>query len=77
MRLLGICDVSCDLNGSIEFLKDYTNPDQPFFCYNVLNGLADHRIKYADNNILYMAFDSLPCLLPRDSSIHCSEVLKN
>lgn len=59
-----------DLNGSIEFLKDYTNPDQPFFCYNVLNGLADHRIKYADNNILYMAFDSLPCLLPRDSSKH-------
>jgi len=26
-RLIGISDVTCDLDGSIEFLKEYTNPN--------------------------------------------------
>ena len=31
LRLTGICDISCDLNASIECLKEYTQPEQPFF----------------------------------------------
>lgn len=27
-----------------------------------------YAIEYKDNSILYMAYDSLPCLLPLDSS---------
>lgn len=32
-KLLGISDVTCDLEGSIEFLKKFTTPDNPFFVY--------------------------------------------
>ena len=34
LRLLGICDVTCDSDGSIECLKKFTSPDRPFFFYN-------------------------------------------
>jgi alpha-aminoadipic semialdehyde synthase len=26
LRLLGICDITCDINGSIECLQEYTQP---------------------------------------------------
>jgi alpha-aminoadipic semialdehyde synthase len=33
-RLLGVGDVTCDFEGSIQFLKKFTTPDNPFFVYN-------------------------------------------
>lgn len=36
IRLLGICDISCDLKGAIEVLDTYTNPDKPFFIYDII-----------------------------------------
>lgn len=33
-KLLGISDVTCDLEGSVEFLKKFTTPDQPFYVYD-------------------------------------------
>ena len=33
-RLLGIGDVTCDYNGSIEWLRHFTHPDKPFWVYN-------------------------------------------
>lgn len=58
--MLGVCDISCDLRGAIELLNYFTNPDNPFFIYDVLEGKKENIIKYKDNNILYSACDSLP-----------------
>lgn len=35
-RLLGVCDISCDMAGSIQFLSKFTDMDQPFFMYDPL-----------------------------------------
>lgn len=46
LRLLGICDVTCDINGSIECLEAYTQPEKPFFYYNSLTGEKNFDGKY-------------------------------
>jgi alpha-aminoadipic semialdehyde synthase len=33
-KLLAICDISADIKGSVEFLRDYTTIDAPFMMYN-------------------------------------------
>lgn len=33
-RLLGICDITCDINGSIEFNRYSTKIDNPYFSYD-------------------------------------------
>jgi len=35
--LIGISDITADINGSIEILEKYTTPDEPFFVYNPKN----------------------------------------
>jgi alpha-aminoadipic semialdehyde synthase len=32
-RLIGVCDITCDLEGSIQFLKKFTDCDSPFYTY--------------------------------------------
>jgi alpha-aminoadipic semialdehyde synthase len=34
LRLFGICDVTCDADGSIVCLKKFTSPDRPFFFFD-------------------------------------------
>lgn len=33
--LLGVCDITCDIGGSIEFVNKSTSIESPFFRYNV------------------------------------------
>lgn len=33
-RLLGICDITCDYEGSIEILRKFTDCEEPFFTYD-------------------------------------------
>ncbi|EAS01335.1 lysine-ketoglutarate reductase saccharopine dehydrogenase enzyme, putative (macronuclear) [Tetrahymena thermophila SB210] len=75
-KLLGISDVTCDLEGSIEFLKKFTTPDQPFYVYEPIEQKIYDDLKYRDNGILYLALDFLPCELPFDASTHFSNHLK-
>lgn len=35
-RLVGISDISCDIEGSIEFINQTTSIDSPFFRYNLV-----------------------------------------
>ena len=75
-RLLGICDVSCDLRGSIEICRKFTTPEDPFFLYN---GQDDRIFKLSyenvENSILFHSMDFLPSELPRDASQHFSNKL--
>ena len=46
-RLLGICDITCDITGSIEFNKYSTKINEPYFTYNPItfeDSLGIHNI---------------------------------
>lgn len=80
--LIAIADISCDINGSIEFLDKTTSIDHPFFHYNPLNGMiSDHfetsgRFhKNNDKTISVMGVDILPAELARESSEHFGNAL--
>ena len=61
LRLLGICDVTCDIEGSIECLKEYTQPEKPFFYFNSLKEEQTFDNRYEESKIVYLAVDFLPC----------------
>ena len=60
-RLLSIADISCDLNGSIEFTSHASSIDVPFWDFQGLQ---------------MMTIDNLPAQLPRDSSEYFSNKLE-
>jgi alpha-aminoadipic semialdehyde synthase len=66
LRLEVIGDISCDINGSIEFTEKPTSPDSPVFVYNPLSDKIEDG--YKGEGIVVMAVDNLPCELPRESS---------
>jgi len=75
LRLMGICDITCDLEGSIEFLKFFTTIDEPFFLYNPSTGETSRNVTVRSTDILYQAVDYLPTELAYDSSTYFSEKL--
>jgi len=75
LRLMGICDITCDLEGSIEFLKFFTTIDEPFFLFNPLTGETSRNVTARSTGILYQAVDYLPTELAYDSSTYFSEKL--
>lgn len=71
-KLIGIGDVTCDYEGSIEFLRKFTTPDEPFWVYNpetekVVDGIRNQE---DGDYILYQSLDFLPCELALDASIN-------
>ena len=76
-KFLGICDITCDYKGSIEFLRKFTMPDDPFLLYNSQQDriYSFNQEEFAQNSILYHPMDFLPSELPRDASYHFSSRL--
>mmetsp|Transcript_15777 Transcript_15777/g.28816 ORF Transcript_15777/g.28816 Transcript_15777/m.28816 type:complete len:492 (+) Transcript_15777:1511-2986(+) len=75
-RLLGICDVTCDIRGSIEILAKHMTPHEPFFLYAPLTGrMHTMHSRHASQSILYHSVDILPSELPVDSSKAFSNML--
>ena len=74
MRLIGIADITADIDGSIEVLQEYTTPDKPFFVYNPESQDYDwdNLVSKNKNDIFYCAIDFLPCELAKDASNHFS-----
>ena len=73
LRVIG--DISCDPDGSIQCTVKPTDPGNPMFVYEpesgrVMDGVAGH-------GPVVMAVEILPAEIPRESSQHFSEVLKN
>mmetsp|Transcript_20531 Transcript_20531/g.17926 ORF Transcript_20531/g.17926 Transcript_20531/m.17926 type:complete len:553 (+) Transcript_20531:78-1736(+) len=75
LRLMGICDITCDLEGSIEFLRQYTVIDRPFFIYDPINDTESYDCNAPTKNILYHAVDHMPTELAFDASTHFSTKL--
>jgi alpha-aminoadipic semialdehyde synthase len=74
-RLQVIGDISCDIEGSIELTLKASYPDQPCFVFDPQSGEVHDGVE-GDGPVI-MAVDNLPCELPRESSEHFSEVLRD
>ena len=70
---MAIADVSCDVNGSIEFLEQTTTIENPFFTYNPMLNKSIEGV--AEDGIAIMGVDILPTELPRESSKHFGDAL--
>jgi alpha-aminoadipic semialdehyde synthase len=72
-RLRVVGDISCDVEGAIEFTTETTKPDQPFFTYDPISGKS--ALGVGKRGIVVMAVDNLPTELPRESSTSFSQTL--
>ncbi|CAM6098157.1 unnamed protein product [Calypogeia fissa] len=72
-RLLGVADITCDVEGSIECLHQTTPIEQPFFRYNPSSG-SYHNDMDGDG-IIFLAVDCLPTELPKEATKHFGDVL--
>jgi saccharopine dehydrogenase (NAD+, L-lysine-forming) len=71
--LLIVGDISCDIQGAIEFTVDCTKPNHPTFVYNPLDEKA--KVGISGDGVVVMAVDNLPTELPREASTSFSETL--
>lgn len=73
---MDIIKITCDFEGSIEFLRTFTTPDQPFFFYDAANRSETQEFEYKKGRLMYLSVDFLPCELAFDASNHFSHILK-
>ena len=66
-RLKVIGDITCDIEGSIQITKEATDPGLPSYVY--LADKDDVVYGWEGEGPVVMAVDTLPSMLPRDSSI--------
>jgi len=75
-RLLGVCDITCDLKGSIELLQKFTTIENPFYTIDPITNIIEEDFnKMSESSILYHAVDHLPAEMPIDASKHFSDKL--
>ena len=74
-RLDLICDLSCDVKGSIEITKKTTSPDKPAFVYDPKTGRITEG--FEGQGICVLAVDNIPCEFPIDSSIEFSNQIRD
>lgn len=72
-RLLGIGDISCDINGGVEITKIATEIYTPVLVYNPKS--KEYTIDLYSEGIPVMAVDILPAELPFDASLYFSKCL--
>lgn len=72
LRIVG--DISCDVNGSIEFTKKLTTPDNPTFVYDPLTDTLTDG--HQGRGVMVMSIDNLPAEIPLESSAYFSGALK-
>ncbi|CAE6162342.1 unnamed protein product [Arabidopsis arenosa] len=71
--LVGICDITCDIGGSIEFVNRATLIDSPFFRFNPLNN--SYYDDMDGDGVLCMAVDILPTEFAKEASQHFGDIL--
>lgn len=74
-RLRVVGDISCDIQGAVEFTLKATQPDEPCFTYEPRDGSVSDGV--GSPGIVVMAVDNLPCELPREASVSFSEALRD
>ncbi len=66
-------DISCDLDGTLEFTTKATSIDDPAFTYNVAKMQTEDKISWDGPTV--MSIDNLPCELAADVSDEFSKLL--
>ncbi|KAI8900382.1 Saccharopine dehydrogenase-domain-containing protein [Globomyces pollinis-pini] len=73
LNLLTLADVSCDINGSFEFMGQSSTIDDPFFMYDPIKNETHSNLE--GNGIQIMSIDNLPTEMPLEASEFFSESL--
>ncbi|CAH8320965.1 unnamed protein product [Eruca vesicaria subsp. sativa] len=71
--LTGICDITCDIGGSIEFVNRATTIDSPFFRFNHVNNSYYNNMD--GDGVICMAVDILPTEFAKEASQHFGDIL--
>lgn len=75
-RLLGVCDISADYQGSIEFTSRFTSIEEPFLLWDAQKAQFYEKISQSNENcILFHSVDHLPAEMPKEASNHFGEKL--
>jgi alpha-aminoadipic semialdehyde synthase len=72
-KLIGIADISCDIEGSMEFLEYATDIERPFALYDPVKKTMKEDLD--GDGIMIMSVDILPSELPCESSQHFGDKL--
>jgi hypothetical protein len=62
LPLVGVCDITCDCQGSVEFLRQFTSIEDPFNVYDVEGDRELHDMDA--EGIMCPAVDRLPSECP-------------
>ncbi len=73
VKLQLVADISCDIDGAIEFTYKATEPDNPAFVYNPKTDSFNDG--FEGDGIVDITIDNLPTELPRNASISFGESL--
>jgi len=65
-NMLGICDISADPGGSIEFVSECTTIDTPFSLYDADQNVES--VSFKGPGVLVCSIDNMPTQLPREST---------
>ncbi|GMN42705.1 hypothetical protein TIFTF001_011913 [Ficus carica] len=71
--LVGLCDITCDIGGSIEFVNQTTSIDSPFFRYDPLNNSYHQDLE--GDGLLCSSIDILPTEFAKEASQHFGDIL--
>lgn len=72
-RLLGICDISADPEGSIEFMTTCTTISNPFYIYNPF--INKNTTNFSEPGVLICSIDNMPAQIPQDSTDFFGDLL--
>jgi len=72
-RLRVVGDISCDVDGAVQCTVRSTDPGSPTYVYDPLTG--ETRDGFEGRGVVVLAVDTLPCELPKESSIDFGNVL--
>lgn len=75
-KLMAIADISCDIEGSIEFMNKASTIDDPFYYYNYEKDSYSSKQSDPNAEVQIMSIDNLPAQLPEDSSKHFGNQLE-
>eukprot|EP01101_Sappina_pedata_P003285 TRINITY_DN1351_c0_g2_i1.p1 TRINITY_DN1351_c0_g2~~TRINITY_DN1351_c0_g2_i1.p1 ORF type:complete len:927 (-),score=420.65 TRINITY_DN1351_c0_g2_i1:79-2859(-) len=73
-RLLGVADLSCDIEGSLEFMTQISSIDHPFFVYDVTKRSVDWNIA-TGKGVMFLGVDNLPTEIPVESTTYFGDAL--
>ncbi|XP_009618021.1 alpha-aminoadipic semialdehyde synthase isoform X1 [Nicotiana tomentosiformis] len=73
--LVGICDITCDVGGSIEFINQTSSIDSPFFRYEPSND--SYHFDIEGKGVMCSAVDILPTEFAKEASQHFGDILSH